>query len=349
MIAKQKVLDFFTIQNEIENNIIKPIYLIYGEGDYFHNLIIKKFKSYFSSIEQKVNYEIFYGENLDFGQLVNSIKTLPFGMERQCIIIKQLERVKNSLSQKLNYLLDTLSWQQDNLLILLCTNEKKIPQNINTKKIVQFGQIIFLPKPTISQTKKLIKTLCQKAHKEISEEAVYCLQGLTENNFVQISNELEKLFCFLSNSTNKINKDDIIKNLYGLQEGNIFDLVDRVGERKTREALFILRKLIEYGEYHPLQILAMLNRQIRLIFKAKLYPNQIKKNKGDKNLPLFVIEKIITQSQKYSLDELKKIFHYLLDAEINLKSSSLSPDIVLEQLIVQITKGNNFKSFIHFE
>ncbi len=338
MIAQSKVLDFFAIQKEIEKDVIAPIYLIYGEEDYLHSIIINKFKSYFLRQRQQVNYELFYGEDLDFSRLANSMQTLPFGADRQCIIIKQVERIKDSSSLKINTLIDRLSGKQDNLLILLFANEKKIPQNINTEKIANRGKIVFLSKPNMSETRKWIKMRCLEAHKDISEEAIYCLQRLTENDLVQISNELEKMFCFLGDSTIKINKDDLIRNLYGLQEGNIFDLVDAVGERKTGEALSLLRKLMNNSEYHPLQILAMLNRQILLIFKAKIFSNQAKKIKGDKNLPLFVINKLIAQSQKYNRDELIKAFQYLLGAEIVLKTSSLSPDVVLEQLIVQITK-----------
>jgi DNA polymerase-3 subunit delta len=339
MVTKQKALDFFTVQREIENNIVKPIYLIYGEENYLHTIILDKFKENFSKHKEPVNYETFFGEDLDFNRLVNSLQTLPLGGGIQCIIIKQAERIKVSLSEKLHSIIDKLSFKYDNnLFLLLFSNDKKIPPHINTEKITNYGSIVSLPKPNTFQTKQWIKQKCRDAQKEINEEAIYYLQRITENDFGQISNELDKLFCFLGNSTNKINKEDIIKNLYGFQAGNIFNFVDAVGDRKTGEALFLLRKLMNSGEYHPLQILAMLNRQIKFIFKAKIFSDNYKKIKGDINLPPFVIKKLVTQSKKYKLDELKKVYHYLLKAEIDLKTSSLPSDIVLEQLVMKITK-----------
>ena len=88
----------------------------------------------------------------------------------------------------------------------------------------------------------------------------------------------------------------------------------------------------------PLWHFAYTQRALRLIFQKKMSPNNYKKNKGDKSLPYFVVKKLITQSQRYKMGELKRAFHYLLDAEISLKTGCLLPDIVLEQLVIKIIK-----------
>ncbi len=337
MMAKQKVFDFFTIKKEIERNIIKPIYLIYGEEEYLHKIILDKIREHYSQQKNRVNYEIFYGENLNFNRLVNSLQTLSLDMGIQCIVIKELEKIKSHLIQKLVSIIDRLSFN-NNLMVLLFSNSKRISLNISNEKIAKYGAIVSLSKMNISQTRQWIKMRCQEVQVEINDEAIYYLQRITENDLASISSELEKLFCYLGSSGTKIDKDVLIENIHGIQEGNIFDFVDAVGERKGDEALCLLKNLMDSSEYHPLQILAMLNRQIRLIFKKKLSPYNFKKNKGDGNLPYFVVKKLITQSQKYKVDELKEAFYHLLDAEISLKTGYLLPDIVLEQLVIKITK-----------
>ncbi len=338
MAEKQNILNFVALQREIENNPIKPIYLIYGEESYLHKITLDKFKIRFAEDKKSVNYENFFGEDLDFNRLANSLHTLPLGVSSQCVIIRELDRIKAPSLQRLNSIIDELSFSDDNLIVLLFSNSKQIPQNINTKKILKYGEIVSLSKPGVTQTRQWIEEKCRKADKEIDEEAIYYLQRITENDFALICNELEKLFTFLGDSIPKINKEILMKNIYGLSEGNIFDFVDAVGERKTGKALSLLKKIMESGEYHPLQILAMLNRQIRLILKIKIPAGNSKQNKGGKNLPYFVVKRLMSQSQKYKMDEFERIFNYLLSAEINLKTSSLLPSIVLEQLVVKITK-----------
>ena len=86
---KQKIIDYNTMIKEIERNIIKPIYLIYGEEGYLHKIVLDKIREQFSRQKKLVNYETFYGENLDFNRLLNSLQTLSLGVGVQCIIIRE--------------------------------------------------------------------------------------------------------------------------------------------------------------------------------------------------------------------------------------------------------------------
>jgi DNA polymerase III delta subunit len=103
---KQRILDYNTMIKEIERNIIKPIYLIYGEEDYLHKTVLDKLREQFSRQKKLVNYEIFYGEKLDFSRLVNSLQTLPLGVGVQCIVIRELEKIKSPLMQRLISMID---------------------------------------------------------------------------------------------------------------------------------------------------------------------------------------------------------------------------------------------------
>ena len=147
----------------------------------------------------------------------------------------KLDRIKAPSLQRLNSIIDELSFSDDNLIVLLFSNSKQIPQNINTKRILKYGEIVSLSKPRCYSDRQWIEEKCRKADKEIDEEAIYYLQRITENDFALICNELEKLFTFLGDSIPKINKEILMKNIYGLSEGNIFDFVDAVGERKLEK------------------------------------------------------------------------------------------------------------------
>ena len=119
---KQKIIDYNTMTKEIERNIIKPIYLIYGEEDYLHKIVLDKLREQFSRQKKLVNYEIFYGEKLDFSRLVNSLQTLPLGVGVQCIVIRELEKIKSPLMQRLISMIDRLSFNYNNLMVLLFSN-----------------------------------------------------------------------------------------------------------------------------------------------------------------------------------------------------------------------------------
>ena len=335
MATQYPIIDFFKLQKDITGNKgIKPIYLIFGNESYLQNLILNDLKNRFKKENLSVNYETFYGENLDFNHLNNSVRMLPLGAEKQCIIIKQLEKLKSPMVKKLNYLINSLSLTDKNIIILLFFLQKKIPNNISFDKIKQLGVIARFQKPKSFQVRDWIKLKCRENEKYMSSEAVYYLQRLTDNDMGQINNEIEKLFCYLNNVSSKVEKKDIVNIFYGSEAANIFDFVDAIGDKETVSALRLLKDLGS-SEYHVLSLLAMINRQVKLLLQIKKYEND--QIKGDLNLPQFVVNKLIRQSQKYNIAELKSAFSYLLDAEIKLKTGYFDPVIVLEQLVIKIT------------
>jgi len=334
--AKKQIIDFFQLQKELNSNSLKPIYLLYGEENYLHNIIQDNIKAHFCNDKQSVNYEIFYGENVDFNRFVNSIKILPLGTEKQIIILKHLEKLNASYAKKLDSLIKSKSFQDDSVIILIFSLNKKMPTCISLDRIKKYGSIVSLKKPRSYQIKQWANQKCRENHIEISPEALYYLQRLTDNDLGRMNNEIEKIFCYLGKNFSRINKEDIIHNFFGSEEGNIFNFVDAIGERKTKLALKLLEKL-EENKYHPLSLLAMISRQIKLILRAKLYDGNQEKLKGELHLPPFVIDKLIKQSHQYKLEKLKNVFRHLFDAEKKLKTGYFNPVMVLEQLVIKIT------------
>ena len=333
---KQKNLDFFQLKKDIENDLLKPVYLLYGEDNYLHEMVGELIKKYFKKNNKSINYETFYGENLNISNLISSIKTLPLGTDKQIISIKNIDKVNSSNSKKIDLLINNYSFRDNTIILLIFCLTKKMPKNISLKKITQFGQIVNLKKPLLSQVKYWINQKCNEYNIKITPDALYYFQSLTNNDLSKINNELEKIYCYLGNNSQCIKKEDIIKSIYGLEEGNIFNFVDAIGERKTLVALKILR-VLERNEYHPLSLLAMINRQMKLIFQAKLYEADQKKLVSELRLPVFVVNNIIRQSHKYKLSRLKNSFRHLLDAEKKLKTGYFDPVLVLEQLVLKIT------------
>lgn len=333
---KQKYLDFFQLKKNIENDTLQPVYFLYGEENYLHEMVGELIKKHFKKNNKSINYETFYGENLDINNLFSSIKTLPLGTDKQIVSIKNIDKLNPSNSKKIDLFINNYSFQDDTIIILIFSLTKKIPKNISLTKITQLGQIVNLKKPLQFQVKHWVKQKCDEYDINITPEALYYLQSLTSNDLSKINNELEKIYCYLGKNLQVIKKEDVVESFYGLEEGNIFNFVDAIGERKTLEALKIL-KVLEKNKHHPLALLAMINRQMKLIFQAKLYSADQKKLLSELRLPVFVVNNIIKQSHKYKLSRLKNSFRHLLDAEIKLKTGYFDPVLVLEQLVLKIT------------
>lgn len=332
-------LNYYQLRKNIFNNKkLNPIYLIFGEAAFLQHEIYNDFKKCLDKDNVNVNYELHYGDNFDFKTFANSVRTLPLGKQKNCVIIKEIEKIKPALLKKLNSFIKSLALNDENTLILFFSLQKKIPDGLDLEKIKQHGIISNLQKMKPFQVREWIKLKCKENNTKLSNEAIYYLQRITGNELGLVKNELDKIFCYLDSKSHNIEKEDIAKTIYGSESSNIFDFVDAIGEKREELAIHSLRNILNNKEYHALQILKMINRQMKLILQTLKYNDNQNKLREDLSLPYFVVNKLIKQSNFYCVDECKKAFNLLLDAEIKMKTGNFDPAFILEQLVIKIIK-----------
>ena len=156
------------------------------------------------------------------------------------------------------------------------------------------------------------------------------------NDLWQMSNEIKKLASFRNNKT--VKAEDIEFLVRSKIETDIFKTIDAIADKNKKQALNLLHKHLEKGD-SPLYLLSMINYQFRnllivkdFIEKRKPY-NIILKKSG---LHPFVVKKSYYQSQKFTFQELKKIFQKIFEADLNIKTGRIQPEIALDLLIAEI-------------
>jgi len=156
------------------------------------------------------------------------------------------------------------------------------------------------------------------------------------NDLWQMSNEIRKLASFRNNKM--VGVEDIELLVRSKIETDIFKTIDAIAEKNKKQALNLLHKHLEKGD-SPLYLLSMINYQFRnlliikdLIEKHKPY-NVILKKSG---LHPFVVKKSYYQSQKFSFQELKKIYQKIFKVDLDIKTGRIQPEIALDLLITEI-------------
>lgn len=156
------------------------------------------------------------------------------------------------------------------------------------------------------------------------------------NDLWQMSNEIRKLASFRNSET--VKAEDIELLVKSKIETDIFKTIDAIADKNKKQALNLLHKHLEKGD-SPLYILSMINYQFRnllivkdFIEKDKPY-NIILKRSG---LHPFVVKKSYYQSQKFTFQELKKIFQKIFKADLDIKTGKTQPEIALDLLIAEI-------------
>ena len=323
---------------------IGNLYQFYGKENYLKENILKKIieKSLNSSLKD-INCKIFYGEKVMVNEIIEELQTAPFFSKQKIVIIKRAEKIskinRNKLSDYLNL------WNsRDSFAKLFINYEDGKPDNSMIDIVNKKGSVVSFEIMNRETIDMWIRERFKKNGKKITEDALYYLKSMTNSNLNQIFNEIEKIDIF-TKGEKVIHKDELLGAIGNSESLNIFKVLDDVGEKDLKNAMVGMAKLNNSGMHH-LSILAMIHRQVRLIFQTKLL-NEEEKNfntlKQKLKLPGFIVEKLIRQAKKYTFKEIFKAYELIMLADLELKDSTKNPAIVLEELVINIVNNRENK------
>lgn len=142
--------------------------------------------------------------------------------------------------------------------------------------------------------------------------------------------EVEKLLLFVD-FARPVEADDVEQLTAAGSQANIFDMVDNLAAGNVPPALRQLHRLLETSD--PLSLWGMIVRQFRLL----LITREILDEGGGSpqvqtalhQIP-FVADKLTHQAQRFTLPELERIYHRLLEMDEAMKTSAMSNELALD-------------------
>lgn len=331
-------MDYYELINELGRGVFKAVYLFWGDEDFLIEESLKKITQVLLTPEEtEFNLDIFYGNEVQGSQVLQTATSYPFLGERRLVIVKDFQRMKPSCVEIINrYIARSNS---STCLVLVAT---KLNFRLKHYKSLKSGSVPIEFKPLYdNQVAGWIKQYLKSKNYEISEEAARLIQESIGNSLRSIVNELEKVFLILDDRQ-KIMADDI-RHVVGATRGySVFELSDFIGAKQLDAAITTVSRMLELGE-SPIGILTMLTRFFGILLKIKHF-SKINGNQGKiaagAGVPSFFVNDYLKQSRNFSTKQLQNAFHLLLEADVALKSSAQKPRLILELLIIQLIKGN---------
>jgi len=187
-----------------------------------------------------------------------------------------------------------------------------------------------MPRWIESETKKL--------GGRIEPEAAVRLSEMVGEDTRIASQELIKLLTYV-NFAHPVTLLDVERVSIVSAQGNVFELVDALGQGDGRKAQHVLHQLLE--EEEAFELWGMVIRQFRLLLQARelLDANasipEVQKTLG---LHEFVAQKVTGQAKRFSLSTLESIYHKLLEIDEGAKTSQVPLDLALDTLIVELIR-----------
>lgn len=322
------------IKEHIKNRQFSQIYLLHGSENYLKKLYVDKLKNALIDKEDTMNYSYYEGKGIQVSDIIEVSETLPFFSERRVLVIENsgFFKTQSDLADYVKKIPET------SCLLFLETEIDK--RNRLYKTVKEIGTISEMNGMDEKNIKLWIASILQKDHKKITEDTVLYLLNKTGMDMENISNELEKLICYVYDR-DVITIKDIDEISTTQISSKIFLMIDYIAGKKQDEALELYYDLLALKE-KPMTILYLITRHYNHLIQVKaLYElghNHI--NISQKTgLPSFAIGKYIGQGHNLTISKLKDVVQMCIDMEEQVKTGRMNEKIGLELLIVKFS-GN---------
>lgn len=318
-------------------------YLFYGENTFLINKKVREWVLKFSENQfGDLNLSYLEGSNFTFEDYSKAISSMPFLGTKRLIIIKNFLLTSKDETLK-KYISLSFSKIPETSIVLFI--EQGMP-DMRTSLFKALNKPKFSEKLSFISPDKLgpwIENCVKEENIDINSEAKTKLQVFIGSNLWRLENEIKKLALFAkSQNRNIILPDDVEKMVRAENDPNVFQFIDAVAQKNSKIALSVLKKLIDSGE-DDFYIFSMIVYQFRNLFsifelsKEGLTPQNIAK---EAKIHPFVVSKNKNLLRYYDRDKFKKLYSSLFEADKQIKSGLLDPNLALLLLTVNICRSN---------
>ena len=272
-----KELKFEEIQDRIRKGDFLPVYLFQGEEAYYidqlTDLLIEKV---LDDSERDFNQYVFYGMDSDTGTIINTCKRFPMMSERQLVVVKEAQGLKN-IDDLVHYV------KQPLLSTVLVINFKHGKLDGRKKLSGEIGKtgIVFESKKLYeNQIPAFISTYLHKQKVKIDLKSAQMLTDYLGNDLSKLTNELEKLILLLSKENPVITSELIEQNIGISKDYNNFELQKALANKNILKA----NRIALYYEQNPKNNPLILTLSYLFTFFSNLMICHFEKNKSKSNL-----------------------------------------------------------------
>lgn len=217
--------------------------------------------------------------------------------------------------------------------ILVFTAAERVGTNPVVKLLEKYAQVqSFAPLPA-TQLRKWLEQQFLERGRSAGQQVIERL-ARSGQDLYYLRNLVDKLCLMVPEGM--IQETHLLGQMESREAVKIFSLVDGLMARQAARALDAYRRLREQGD-EPIPMLAMINRQFQTLAAVKHYreagcnKDRIVEMTGQKD---YTVRKMMEVTGNYTWTDLEYVFHWLLETDVGLKSSSKDPDLLMEMLLV---------------
>ncbi len=291
---------------------VQKAYLFFGTDDRLKQLAVQQLLQQAAPEEWRdFDMEAMHLFDTDAGRIFAAAVQAPFGAEKRVVLVRGAElwreKARQQDADKFAELLGALPASACVILVAAAGDEEAKRKTAVSAKLDaalrQHGMLAACKMPERAELVQWITAWVKQENKQIEPEAARKLMENVGADMQRLETELQKL-CAYAAERQHIGLQDVLLLAPETPEDSIFAAVDAVMNRSTDNALLLLAELHRYDP-HPHAVagkyLAMLARQIRLVWQARfliekgLTPNDVR------SLPAEILEELPSDARIVSM------------------------------------------------
>ncbi|MEZ5358659.1 MAG: DNA polymerase III subunit delta [Candidatus Zixiibacteriota bacterium] len=313
---------------EVGSGKFRPIYYFYGDEDFRKKEAVKFIiTNYLPGKNAQLSVTRMSADKDSLETISAELSAIPMLGGRRVIHVDDIQKLNPSQYKKLFAL---LTIPPPETVVVLSSPSARTPQKKSAffREVQSIAETVAFDKLTGQSARGRIVRHLQSAGLTYDEDAVDLLALMTSGNFGGLMGELEKLTLSYDKGSH-IGLDEIRKLTSSYEEFGIFELIDLVAERKYEPALKAYTDLLRRGS-NAGGVIVLMSRHIM---------NMLRVIEGRKvaGHP-FWVTKLRNQAQRYGQERVVSAITSLARTERDIRLSKLPPDLLVENLIREISR-----------
>ena len=313
-----------------KSHIIDMIYFLFGEDTFRSKQKLQEIVDRYKKVHKSgLNLIYSNAKNQDFKDFLNNFRTTSMFAEKKLVILKDIFPNSKFCEDFLENL-KNLEKVED---IIVAYEEGSADQRKKIFKELQKHAKCQEFKPLQpAQLRKWVADSFSLSGAKIDLQAQTMLLSFVGDNLWQMANEIKKLSNYKKGQI--ITEQDVELLCKPNIENDIFKTIDALASKNKNQALNLIHKHIEKGD-NCLYLLSMIAFQFRnlLIIKDLQKKQRPLSNSG---LHPFVVKKSSYLCNKFSFEELKKIYQKIFQVDCNIKTGKIEAELALDMLVAEI-------------
>ena len=241
----QVAVTYDSVMAELKNRQFKPLYYLMGDEPYYIDKICDWIaENALQPEERDFNQTILFGSDVNAAQVVDLAKRYPMMAERQVVIVKEAQNIKNTEALE-KYFLQPMP----STILVMCHKNGKVDgrKTAYVKAIRDAGVLYESKKLHERELPTFIESYLKTRNASIDPKSTQMIADAIGADLSRLTSELDKVLLGLPENDKRVTPQVVEDRIGVSKDFNAFELRDAIVNRNVMKA----NQIIKYFDENP--------------------------------------------------------------------------------------------------